>query len=405
MMKTKVVKFSTQIIKKSQANTEISELRDPRYPLRLRFHADREKASWYLVQSVQGKNHFKKIANWPVLSVDDVKANLSAYQVKFTLNPAGVIHNSFPTVDLLTDWYLKRSQTNASLSKLRKTTIKWAITRHIKPLMGDLLIADIDRETLESRFFWPLQATLQNSTLRSIWNVLKQIFTKAMFLKLIAPHELVALKFTHFIREKITPEPTRLRASQLDELDKNIKCSGIPTQALVILMLAYGTRIGETRQLKWHYFCFKSKELNIPGRITKNGDELTIPLTDHIIKLLGRYRRYQKKRYYQGVYLFPVPRRTGPINANAASNMVHDVSMGKWTSRSLRKIFRSKLLELGVDSEVAEMMINHRRGTLSETYIHTTVPKLKREAIENYHAWLLEEQPGILSLSLKKSRS
>ncbi|MGB5445151.1 MAG: tyrosine-type recombinase/integrase, partial [Psychromonas sp.] len=370
------------------------------YPIRLRFHQSRNKATWFFVQSVDGKVIWKKISYWPTLNFDDIRSNLSAYQTKFNLNPSGVIHNSFSTINLLADWYLKRSKTDSSLSALRKTTIKWAITCHIKPLMGDLKIADIDREALENTFFWPLQKKLKNSTVRSVWNVLKQLFTQAMFLKLIEAHELVALKFTHFIKGKITPEPTRLRSSQLSEVYQHAKVTSVPTQVLVILMLAHGTRIGETRQLKWCYFCFETKELNIPGCITKNGDELTIPLTDHMINLLTQYRHYQQKKRYQGIYLFPNIGKRNSISACTANAMIQEVSLGNWTSRSLRKIFRSTLLELGVDSEVAEMMINHRRGTLSDTYIHTTVPKLKRQALEKYHAWLQEQVSKILCISL-----
>lgn len=385
-------------MKKLQADTDFNEFRDPHYPIRLRFHISREKATWFFVQSVNGKCIWKKIAYWPTLSFDDIKSNLSAYQTKFNLHPDIAVHNSFSTMDKLTDWYLKRSQTDSSISTLRKTTIKWAITHHIKPLMGKLKIVDIDRETLEKTFFWPLQAHYKKSTVRSLWNVLKQLFTQAVFLKLIAPHELVALKFTHFIKGKITPEPTRLRANQLKALYDNIKKTPVATQMLVLLMLSHGTRIGETRQLKWDYFCLKSKELNIPGGITKNGDELTLPLTDHIIKLLQQYRHYQGKIRYKGVYLFPQITKRNSISHSTANDMVQEVSLNKWTSRSLRKLFRSMLLELGVDSEVAEMMINHRRGTLSDTYIHTTVPKLKSEALNKYHAWLLEQQSGILSI-------
>lgn len=400
-MKNKVIKYSNNTIKKMQLETDIFELRDPRYPLRLRFHKNREKASWYFVQRAQGKSYFKKIANWPILSFSDIQANLSTFQIKFTLNPDGVISSSFANVDLLANWYLQRSKTNASISNLRKDTIKWAITRHIIPLIGDLQITAINRETLESKFFWPMQSTLQNSTMRSVWNILKQLFTKAMFLKLIEAHELVALKFSDFIKEKIVAEPTRLRATQLDEVHKNIKDQKPSIQCLIILMLAHGTRIGETRQLKWDYFCFQSNTLHIPGKITKNGDELTVPITDKIVKLLQQYRKYQCKRRYKGVYLFPGIAKRKPVSAKKSHSMVQKVSLNNWTSRSLRKIFRSKLLELGVDSEVAEMMINHRRGILSETYIHTTVPTLKRQALDKYHTWLNDFQPGILSLSIK----
>lgn len=399
-MTTLVGKYSERMIKQCQSESEASEFRDPRYPLRLRFHKNREKASWYLICHSGGKTTWKRLGYWPILKFDDIKGNLADYITKFNFNQSAVLENIYPNINSLMDWYLKRSKTDTSITPARKTTIKWAITRYIKPLMGELMITAVNREILESKFFWPLQEKLQNSTVRSIWNVLKQVFTQAMFLKLIKTHDLVALKLTHFIKVKIAPEPTKLRASQLGEVDKNAKATRIPTQLLVILMLSHGTRIGETRQLKWSYFCFDSKELNIPGLITKNGDELTIPLTEHIIKLLRQYRSYQKKRYYQGVYLFPNACEGNAISPVTANDMVQEVSLENWTSRSLRKIFRSTLLELGVDSEVAEMMINHRRGTLSETYIHTTVPKLKRQALKKYHAWLLDLQPGILSFSV-----
>lgn len=398
-MKTKIVKFSTRIINTLQTDIEFAEFRDPRYPLRLRFHKSREKASWYFVQSIKGKNYWKKIANWPLLSFDDIKASLSAYQIKFNLNPEAVMHNSYPTVALLAAWYLKRSTTNSSITTLRKTTIKWAITCHIIPLIGALKITEINRERLENQFFWPLQENLQNSTVRSVWNVLKQLFTQAMFLKIIEPNELVGLQFSHFVKEKIMPEPTRLRSNQLGEAHKNAQHTSIPTQLLFILMLAHGTRIGETRQLKWSYFCFESKELNIPGCITKNRDELTIPLTNYIIDLLKQYQKYQNKKHYQGVYLFRNVRSRTAIHRSTANDMIQEVSLDNWTSRSLRKVFRSSLLELGVDSEVAEMMLNHRRSTLSDTYIHTTAPKLKRKALNKYHEWLLELHPRILSFS------
>lgn len=400
-MTTKAIKFSQYAITQAQKNTDIKELKDPRYPVRLRFLKNREKASWYLLISNNGKTHWKKLGTWPWLHFDEIKANLSKYIANFTLDPSAIIQDYFPNINLLMDWYLKRSLSNSSISKARKRTIKWAIQKHIKPTIGNLSLCELTRQNLEEQFFWPLQTKLQLPTMRSIWNVLKQTITQAMFLKLINPTELNTLKFTDFIKKRINPAPTRLRIHQLTEVYQNLQNKPVPSQLLFNLMLAHGTRIGETRQLKWRYFCLETKELNIPASITKNGLEHNILLTEPIIKLLTKYRQYQKRnKYYTGEYLFPTKSRTGCISSVKASEMIKDISQSNWTSHSLRKIFRSSLLELGTDSEISEMMLNHRRGTLSETYIHTTAPKLKREAFNKYHNKLIEIQPGILSLTV-----
>ena len=168
-MRTKVVKFSTSTIKKIQWDTEFGEFRDLRYPLRLRFHKNRLKATWYFVDrsNVKAKNGYRKIAIWPTLSFDDLKDNLSAIQTKLILNPDDVLQDSFSNVGLLAEWYLQRSQTDSSTTKLRKATIKWAIKRHITPLLGHVDITELTRDLLESKFFWPLQLTMKKSTIRS----------------------------------------------------------------------------------------------------------------------------------------------------------------------------------------------------------------------------------------------
>jgi len=55
MPKTLAVTLSDAAIKRHIQDPSITQLRDPRYPVRVRFHACRERASWYVVRYAGGQ--------------------------------------------------------------------------------------------------------------------------------------------------------------------------------------------------------------------------------------------------------------------------------------------------------------------------------------------------------------
>ena len=54
----------------------------------------------------------------------------------------------------------------------------------------------------------------------------------------------------------------------------------------------------------------------------------------------------------------------------------------------MRKLARTVWAEIGIDYLVGEMLLNHSMGTLAKTYIRTTADQLRRQALEQWHAWL-----------------
>jgi integrase len=139
------------------------------------------------------------------------------------------------------------------------------------------------------------------------------------------------------------------------------------------LLLALGVRKGELLKATWDEFDFEGAAdtgavWRLPGRRTKTGESLTIPLVPQVVEWL------QALRLVAGgsLYVFPKRRRdprnrsphVGIDTLNAAlASVEHGVA--HFTLHDLRRTMRTHLAALGVRSEVAERclgQIARRRG-------------------------------------------
>lgn len=398
-MATQVVRFSETEIKKHQASHEVSELRDSRYPLRLRFRANRVTASWYIVRCRKGQYEWHKVGNWPHLKVKDVIANLSELQAKIASEAnLAMLEPGFQTVGEVLQWYLSRSQSDTTITSSRRTTIKWAVTRQLIPLLGHVEVKDIDHAKLDGLMFWPLQHQYELSTVRSLWGVLKQAFRRAQKLKHIELSPIGGFEFSDFIEAKIKPKPSKLSGDQLNEVYADAVNASVPARAMLLIMLLHGTRIGETRLAKWAQLCFESRRWSIPEDVTKTKQALTLPLTEQAIQIFRQYRTWQKQNGYEGVFLFPNLRHRNAVTSNRANQLIGEISLGEWTSHSIRKLARSTWMDLGIDYMVCEFLLNHAMNRLDQTYIHTFAEQQKQQALEKYHDWLSQNHAPLLNL-------
>jgi integrase len=298
--------------------------------------------------------------------------------------------------DLLA-WYRDRSATDRNLTKARKGVIKWAIDKHLIPTLGRFVPANLNRTVLDSAFFWPKQSELENATLRSVWAVLKQAFNQAYALEMIQANMMAGVQYSDFISAKIQPKETEIQTQSVAGIVTSGGTEIQPAYVLVLLMLLHGTRIGETRRLKWVMVDKVAQVLTIPGELTKNQKDHAIPLTPYALQVLDVYRAYQKKQRYQGVWLFPNKTRKHCINADQASKWMRSVSGREWCSHSLRKAARTIWLDIGIDYLIGEMLLNHSLSKLDQAYIHTHAQTQKRQALDTYHAWLDERTGFYLS--------
>ncbi|MGF1727307.1 site-specific integrase [Photobacterium nomapromontoriensis] len=158
---------------------------------------------------------------------------------------------------------------------------------------------------------------------------------------------------------------------------------------LLTMIIAHGTRIGETRKAKWEYIDLIQKRWTIPAEDAKNGKAVVYPLTDGMVELLRSYQAWQVMAGYQTGMLFPLSKHTRkPIHSTTASAWVRELSARKWSAHDLRKRARTIWLELGIDYIVCEALLNHARDKLDQAYIHTHMELQKKDALNTYHEWL-----------------
>lgn len=388
MSATREVKFSEAEVRRQAADKAVRDLRDPRHPgLYLRFWITRERGTWHLVR---GKK-WVPVARWPDLGVAAVIAELPALRRRLLRDPATApVASGMGTVGQLLDWYGDRMARDRSLSAKRKAGALSAIAQHLKPRLADLALTDVSADSLDKQLMWPAQADVSLSYLRQMFALLLTAFRQALKLGLIDGNPMAGMRFNDFTKAKILPKAARLRDVQLPELMQQLAHAfdATPGDAmLALMMLAHGTRIGETRMARWADVSLAAAEWFIPAANTKTRTEHRLPLTAQLQVLLTRYRAIQQAQGYQGAYLFP-SRRGLPLSETQASAVFTRLGQGAWTSHDLRKVSRSTWTDLGIDGHIGEMLLNHSLGKIASTYIHTQAMQQRRAALEKWHAWL-----------------
>lgn len=387
-MKTALVSISDAEIKRQAANDEVGELRDLRYHgLRFRFLTDRSQGSWYIVRD--GKWH--KVSRYPALTT---KAMIEAFPkvvARFADDPNATAEvATFEVIGDLLNWHLERQLRNRSLSERRKISLKSIIRARLLPYLGGTKVAGLSKGTLDQRIFWKMQSAYGPGYVRQAYGVLKAAMRQAARLDMIESNPMEHMLFTDFIQGKIQPKPAALRPAQVpDVVDAlhNHACINPPEAMLAMMMLAHGTRLGETRKARWKHIRFEEKVWHIPADETKTRTVHELPLTATMLRLLTNYKAYQEAR---GGSAFLFPARPGKcLSEKQASEVFVVLGKGEWTSHDLRKLARTCWTELGVDHLIGELLLNHAMRGVTATYIQTDAVPRKLAALEKWHAHLV----------------
>ncbi|MFT0214065.1 tyrosine-type recombinase/integrase [Pseudomonas sp. F1_0610] len=387
-MSTLAVPITDAEIKRQAANDIVTTLRDPRYQgLRYRYLADRTRGSWFLI--INGK--WERIGAFPVLTSKQVINTLPELLTRKAVNAeASLCHGDVSRCKDLLIWYRDRVKRNSNLSQKRRLSVEIILDKHLLPALQDTNIDEINRDLIDRQLIWSLQESYSVSYVRQIMRVLQQAFNQALKLNRITNNPLASFKFAEFVQAKEKPKTGRLRPIDLDPLLAHLKhCYALkPVQGLfALMMLAHGTRIGETRLTRWRDISLSERVWFIPAENTKTRVEHTLPLTDQVCALLTQYRERMKGRAKD--YLF-VDEAGCLLTERQAGSSFQWLSQGKWSSHDLRKLARTCWAELGVDYLIGERLLNHQVGALVQTYVLTTQEELKRQALENWCARLDE---------------
>lgn len=142
-MKTKVITFSETNIK-SEITGTVRTLRDPAFPVRFRFHQNREAGSWFVVL----KDKWTKIGNWPHVSWGVVQKNLGETLMRLT-SPVetSLSIGGFTHCYQVFDWFIE--QQKSKNGSRRYYSLKSAFGKHIKPAFGDFHISSLTENELK----------------------------------------------------------------------------------------------------------------------------------------------------------------------------------------------------------------------------------------------------------------
>ncbi|MGU9811836.1 tyrosine-type recombinase/integrase [Pseudomonas sp. LF052] len=399
-IKTLTVKLSDAEIARNSKLEHVRDLRDASHPaLHFRFAKNRTRGSWYFLH----KRQWHLIGHFPDLSSKQVVAALPAVRLRVAADGTASV-SGWVTVGELLDWFGERMAKSRSLSDKRRKAIKSALSCQLKPRLDQLLIGDLNAQTLDKLLMWPAQEELSLSYVQQLFRLVAMAFRQARKLDLIPFNPMAELKFSHFTTARVQPKAARLRDVQVPQLVKLLaeRFNSAPCDAmLALMMLCHGTRIGETRQSRWADITFTPREWFLPAEHTKSKTELRVPLSDQVCALLRRYRERQIAQGYEGAFLFP-SRRGKPLSDNQASAVFTRLGQGAWTSHDLRKVARTAWTDLGVDGHIGEMLLNHSLGKIASTYINTQAKEQRRLALVKWHDWLdergfkaIHEQTGV----------
>jgi integrase len=288
-------------------------------------------------------------------------------------------------------WWLERVEQNRATSDSYKRSSRSMVRKNIVPAVGKVLVTKLDRRVLDDKLVWPMvQAGKKAGTQQKAFQALRQAFLMAEKTGRIQSNPMAALTFKSFHPGAIGSKPASLSRVDLPALVQQLAANfdRDPVSGLLpLMMLAHGTRIGETLQAQWAHISLSERVWVLPELNCKSRRQHLLPLTPQVLALLARYRQALPDARAHACWVFPV-RGGARLTSTSASSMFRSVSGGKWSSHDLRKLMRDCLADLGVDYFIGERLINHSLGKVSETYLTRDVMDRCREALERWHARL-----------------
>lgn len=363
--------ITEQSIKRCLASDENYQIKDKRYSLYFKKHANGVSGCYSLRIYKKGEQKYKKIGNYPVNKPKDV---ILAVPRILLGNDSGM--SKCVDANSIVDWYQTRVSSTYALSNSRKAQTLSIIKNHLQDLPR------LDGIELLDFVFQRVRSHCALSTAHAVVSVLKTAYSRALKMRVIDIDPLAGIKISDVSVEKKKPKGCHLTTDDFLEAGRS---GAFSSNFLVMWCLLHGTRINETRTARWQDISFENATWTIPASHTKTKQEVVIPLTKMALKLLKRHRRLSK-----GFYLF-TGRYGRVISRSSATGLFRSLSKGKWSSHDVRKRFKSIIHELRTDYYIASSLLNHKGGILDKTYIHADVMKLKLDALEKYNSFLIEK--------------
>lgn len=305
---------------------------------------------------------------------------------------AAVAYNGLASVGDLLRWYLCEAEQERHLSVSRRNNVRSIINVHLLPALGDVALDDLTVPLVRERLIRPLYDKVKLSYLELIQRTLKQVYAAAKAGQLITHNPLMDMTLKSFTTARVKP---KLAAFGVGELSRVIGFIAKEPKAWLRVLagwqLMYAMRINEAAALCWNpQLDLEAKLYRLTEADTKNGQAHILPLTEQALQVLRYHKRTQRKHGHRGNWLFPAKRCPWRhINDSYACGLVSKM-MRAGASHDLRKVARAWWGEHKIDTYVGELLLNHKRGVLMDTYLQTLLLDNCRDALNAWHKRLFE---------------
>ena len=161
------------------------------------------------------------------------------------------------------------------------------------------------------------------------------------------------------------------------------QAQGYPHGTIVQLLILTGQRRGEIASLRWSWIDQKERIIALPEWLTKNSKGHSFPYSSLVSGVLGAMPRLESVDL-----LFP-SRVSDDRPLSGWSKYKQQLRDGipAWTLHDLRRTYRTLHAQIGTRREIAERLINHVTGVITEVEriydVWTYMPQM-REAIEQF---------------------
>jgi integrase len=249
-------------------------------------------------------------------------------------------------------------------------------SKNFIPDIGELTLTQITPAVLSSYKAKRLNAGLKPSTVVKELQYIRRVFS-------LCKKEWLFVKQSPFEFFKM-PKVNDQRVKFLEPGQFEILLRVCPEWLKPIITLAKytGMRKGNVLNLKWSEVDLHSRVINLDR--TKNGERLSIPLSDTPYRVLQSIVEYIKCPY--------VFHDNGePYTSNrvrlAFERARERVGMSDFRFHDLRHEFASQLVKSGVDIYRVQRLLGHKDSRMTQRYAHLEVEDL-RKAVENQEVCL-----------------
>jgi len=270
----------------------------------------------------------------------------------------------------------------STLSPSTLRDYKYVTNKYLKDWKNKALNS-ITREMIEQRHRWigngnggKAQANQAMRYLRAIYNYLIGKYGRETIP--INAVEVISLNRAWY---KIKRKQTLIKTYQLpalfdalDELvEENTKENAGAVKDYILLLLFTGMRKQEGLTLKWETVDLRDKTFTVQA--TKNGDPLTLPMSDYVFEIFER--RY-KKRINEYVF----SGRAGKshlVEPKRHLNRIKELSKIEFTLHDIRRTYLTIAESLDISYFALKRLVNHRVGSdVTSGYIIHNAERLRK---------------------------